>query len=103
MVSGPLREDVGQLGISTHRFPLPIPHSLGTHRGFFGLLPGSPSVWPQAQLGEQCLISYGETKEKTQSHRTRHIGLLGVTYREVQWRPAGQQRAPAIVGGEGVS
>ena len=35
--------------------------------------------------------------------QTRHIGLLGVAYREVQWRPAGQQRAPATVNAEGVS
>ena len=33
----------------------------------------------------------------------RHIALLGVTYREVHWQLAGQQRVLATAGGEGVS
>ena len=60
-------------------------------------------VWPHAQLGEQCGTGCRETKEKTWSQRTRHKGLLGVTYKEAQWRLAGQQRAPAATGGKEVS
>ena len=72
-----------------HGFPLPIPHSLGTHTVSFVLLAGSPRVLPHAHLGEQCGISCQDTKEKTWRQQTKHMGLLGVTGK-VQWWLAGQ-------------
>lgn len=63
-------------------FPLSVAHNLSDQRVFLGLLAGSPSVWPHAQLCQQCEIGCGETKEKTQRWCMRHNGLMGFPYRE---------------------
>ena len=70
----PLREFSFHLQDSIHREEL---EDRGLTR-----TPRKHAVLPHAHLGEQCGIGCQETKEKIQRQQTRHIGFLGVTYRE---------------------